>query len=327
MLLKLLPFTFLISIQLAYTSGSASANDTVAAIGVGGLVFKKSADIEMLSEELFVSLDQIVVKYRFRNNASDDVTTVVAFPLPGIKYDSNDPEHDYGFSFDMFDGFTTTVDNQVVHARVEEKAMHRGNDETSTLSRYGIPIDPWAAYDAVSSIKGTIKEQLHRLSLIDAHDHPTWSLTRTYYWEQRFPAGREVAVEHRYKPIVGGTVAMGLDVLADPNGQTEFYKKFCVDKQFLSAAKKKAKFEPTAGIWLGWLEQWIEYVLTTGANWSGPIRKFRFVVDKGREENLVSFCGKDVRKIGPTLFEFTATNFVPQKDVFVLVLLPREPGT
>jgi hypothetical protein len=52
----------------------------------------------------------------------------------------------------MFDGFTTTVDNQVVHANVEEKAMHLGNDETSTLNRYGVPIDPRAAYDAISSM-------------------------------------------------------------------------------------------------------------------------------------------------------------------------------
>jgi hypothetical protein len=80
--------------RLAYPSASRSANDTLAAIGVGGLVFQKSTDIEMLSEELFVSLDQIVVNYRFRNNASDDVTTVVAFPLPEIEYDPNDPEHD-----------------------------------------------------------------------------------------------------------------------------------------------------------------------------------------------------------------------------------------
>lgn len=60
-------------------SAPSMANDSEAAFGLGGLVFQKSKNVEMLSEELFVSLEQIVVDYRFRNASAIDATTLVAF--------------------------------------------------------------------------------------------------------------------------------------------------------------------------------------------------------------------------------------------------------
>jgi Domain of unknown function (DUF4424)/YARHG domain len=73
-----------------------------------------------------------------------------------------------------------------------------------------------------------------------------------------------------------------------------------------------------------WEQHLIEYVLTTGANWSGPIKDFRLVVDKGTPDNLISFCGQGVRKISPTQFELRASNFVPSSNVSVLVLTPAQ---
>ena len=35
---------------------------------------------------------------------------------------------------------------------------------------------------------------------------------------------------------------------------------------------------------------------------------------------LVSFCGRGVRKIGPTQFEMRKTDFTPQGDFSVLIL-------
>jgi hypothetical protein len=73
-----------------------------------------------------------------------------------------------------------------------------------------------------------------------------------------------------------------------------------------------------------WEQHFLEYILTTGANWSGPIKNFRLVVDKGAPENLVSFCGQSVRKISPTQFELRASNFVPSSNVSVLILTPAQ---
>ena len=60
-------------------------------------------------------------------------------------------------------------------------------------------------------------------------------------------------------------------------------------------------------------------VITSGANWAGPIGTFRLVVDKG-DSTLVSFCGDGVRKIGPTSFEMIAKDYTPKRDIDVLFI-------
>ena len=61
-------------------------------------------------------------------------------------------------------------------------------------------------------------------------------------------------------------------------------------------------------------------MLKTGANWSGPIRNFRLLVDKGDADSLVSFCGEDVKKVGATRFEMQKTDFAPDGNLSILIL-------
>jgi hypothetical protein len=60
------------------------------------------------------------------------------------------------------------------------------------------------------------------------------------------------------------------------------------------------------------------YVLKTARYWNGPIGKFRLVVDKEKPDHLVAFCPLQSKKISPTQFEWTATNFAPDRDVEVV---------
>ena len=57
----------------------AAANDTVASMGAGGLVFQRTDGIEMRSEDLYVSAREIRVRYRFFNRTDRDIGTLVAF--------------------------------------------------------------------------------------------------------------------------------------------------------------------------------------------------------------------------------------------------------
>ena len=72
-------------------------------------------------------------------------------------------------------------------------------------------------------------------------------------------------------------------------------------------------------------ETWVDYILTTGANWAEPIGEFRLVVDKGSSRNLVSFCGEDVRRISSTRFEMRRTNFTPTRDLSVVIVSGVRP--
>ena len=62
----------------------------------------------------------------------------------------------------------------------------------------------------------------------------------------------------------------------------------------------------------------------TGANWAGPIGDYRLTVDKGRPDALVSFCETGVKKIGPTTFEVRRQNFMPTRDIDIMIVRTGE---
>ena len=321
----------------ATAGGDASANDTSAELATGGLVLTKDADIEMRSEDLYVSDREIRVRYRFFNKAGEDKTVTVAFPMPDLTSSDDDEQ----ISLPTNDtenllGFATTADGQPVASHVEQKAFARGVDRTELLRSLGIPLlplsgNPNAAMDALPQEK---RDELVRLGLAEinqddlvngqgTHLLPRWTLKTTYYWQQRFPAGREIVVEHRYKPSVGG--AVGTALVNAGREKEDWYKdylrNYCIDPAFLAALDRAAKAMP--GPYPLIREERIAYVLKTGANWSGPIREFRLVVDKGAPGNLVSFCADGVKAISPTQFEVRRSNYIPASDLDILILMAQ----
>jgi hypothetical protein len=153
-----------------------------------------------------------------------------------------------------------------------------------------------------------------------------WALKTTFYWQQTFPANAETLIDHRYKPSVGATAGTSIgSAYGRPNDPDEKARarKYCFDGDFLASverARKAAKTESAP-----FTEERIEYILKTGANWSGPIRDFRLVVDKGAGDSLVSFCGEGVKKIAPTQFEMQKRDFTPEGNFSLLILKKIPP--
>jgi len=310
-----------------FTTIRAFANDTAAELATGGLVFTKSNDIEMQSEDLFISMNEVRVQYHFYNRSNRDITTQIAFPMPDIPYGVDD----FNFVIPTNDvqnilGFKTIVNNRPVAALVERKAFLDGIDKTEDLRKLGVPIAPnlTEKYDYLSQ---ETWNQLVRLRLIqdspktDGILQPRWTLKTTYYWEQTFPAHQDVIIDHHYLPSVGGVVPMSAsDLLKDPSNlqvdQSKGLNRFCIDQTFLNAMSG-----PTNKVWE---QHFLEYILVTGANWSGPINNFRLVVDKASPDNLVSFCGQRVRKISATQFEVRLSQFVPTSNLSILILSPAQ---
>lgn len=155
---------------------------------------------------------------------------------------------------------------------------------------------------------------------------PLWTVKESWYWEQVFPAGRDVIVEHRYRPGTGGSVGTGLawpEYRESPEGQA-MIAEYCADTAFLAGIDRLAARAGGGSATLPELR--ISYVLKTGANWRTPIGSFRLVVDKGAPENLVSFCGEGLRKIGPARFEMLKANWLPDRDLKVLIVKPAGSG-
>ncbi|HYW14639.1 MAG TPA: DUF4424 domain-containing protein [Allosphingosinicella sp.] len=304
----------------------ASANDSIAEHAAGGLVLKRSADIDMVSEDLFVSAGEVRVRYVFRNRSPREVRTIVAFPMP-----DRDLREEGGMDVAYPSGFETRVDGRRVAMKVERKAILGGVDRTALLA--GLGLAPNADGEALDRLKPADKARLVKLGLAEANEYgagpaaeqylaPLWTVKETWFWEQGFPAGRDLAVEHRYAPGTGASVdaALGFaEFRASAEGKA-MIRDYCVGPAFLAGLDRLRRTSPATP------EQRIGYILATGGNWRSPIGDFRLVIDKGAPANLVSFCGEGVRKISPTRFEIRKKNWRPDRDLDILIVQARPAG-
>jgi hypothetical protein len=319
----------------ACAAAPALANDTSAELATGGLLFVQNDNVAMRSEDLSISAKEVYVRYRFYNKAASDVTVLVAFPMPEVRIE----EQDQNIALPTEDpvnllAFATTINGKPVKTQVEQHVFAAGIDRTQLLTGLGIPLAPHlaATNEALDRLPRDKWDELIRLGLGEIEEYnigkgmmkhlsARWSLRTTFYWEQTFPAKAETVIEHRYRPSVGGSVqtSLGSPSSVKEAWYDDYKRKYCLDSDFFSSVERlrkaaKSEFGPP------YAEQRIDYVLRTGANWSGPIGQFHLTVDKGEPGSLVSFCGQGIKKTSDTKFEMTKTDFSPDGDLAVLIL-------
>ncbi len=322
------------AVGLLALATAALANDSTATTGAGGLVLRQTADIDMVSEDLFVSVEQVRVHYVFRNRAAHDLSVTVAFPMPDRDLSAM-RESDVGYPSE----FHTEVAGRPVTATLERHVVARGQDRTAMLELLHIPLAPDAdgtgrIAAALAALPAARKADLRRLGLVDVDEYdeghgmeqhwvPMWTVRDTWYWQQTFPAGRDLVVDHRYRPGAGSSAGTGLafrDYRNSADGRAEA-ALYCADADFLASLDRLTR---AGGEGTELPDSRVDYILTTGANWRSPIGEFRLVVDKGEPRNLVSFCETGVRRISPTRFEVRHRNWRPTRDLHVLIVQPDE---
>jgi hypothetical protein len=327
----------LLALLASLAASPALANDSTAELKTGGLALTRSDEIEMVEEKLYISPKEVKVDYIFHNTGEKQIDTYVAFPMPDIRGypESNIDAGDT--SKDNFLQFTVTQDGQAIEPELQQRVFVADIDMTDVVKAAGIQLNPMN-YDLRPAIgklpKATIDDWVQR-GLIVASIYqdsageqveyaPLWILKSTYYWKTGFPPGKDVRVSHTYRPSVGGTVATTYLEDEQPKGpRFDIYKtKYCIDDAFVKLAQKSNRDMLAGRPYL--VENWISYILTTGGNWYGSIKTFTLTVDKGEPDNFVSFCGDNVKKTGPTTFEMTKTDFFPERDLDILLLVPMQ---
>jgi hypothetical protein len=319
------------------STAAAWGNDTTAELRTGGLVFVQTEAITMAEEKLYISPSKVRVEYRFHNNTAKDVEALVAFPVPDIHSGTDSPVSYDANAGDNFLGFEVTQDGKPINTTLQQQAFSGGVDLTAELKADNVPLMP----DSEASLAALLKlspekiEQLESLGLIRVEqwdegngmkDHivPQWTLKSVYWWKTVYPANSDVVVKHSYNTSVGGTVDVTyLDENGQPKGERfdEYVKRFCIDANMVKVAQKNWK-ATQANKGPIYVENWISYILTTGNNWGGPIGAFTLTIDKGDPKNVVSFCGDGVTKTGATKFEMKKTDFYPERDLDILLLVP-----
>lgn len=308
----------------------ALANDSSAELAAGGIVLTRNADVRLASEDLYISPKLVTVDYVFHNEGDKDVTTLVAFPMPEIESNPYGNISIPDWNSDNFLGFSVMIDGKPVKPNLQQRAIAAGIDVSADLAaakvslfNHGDGVDATLEALPQETADDWVKRGIIMIDTWDdgsgMKDHrvPFWTLQSTYWWEATFPAGKDVKVAHRYTPSLGQTA--GLNFYYDGT-RSEYYfeyrEKYCINDAFLKALDKAGK-DPEKPLFEGRLS----YVLTSGGNWkNGQIGKFHLTVDKGHEEDFVSFCGTGVKKISPTRFEAFAEDFWPEKDINVLLV-------
>jgi hypothetical protein len=109
----------------------------------GGLVLTRSGDIDMVSEDLFVSAGEIRVRYIFRNRSDKPIRTEVAFPMP---------DRDLSEERQMDVAYPTGFQTEVV-GRPRERIgyiLTTGGNWRSPIGDFRLVVDKGAAANLVS---------------------------------------------------------------------------------------------------------------------------------------------------------------------------------
>ena len=307
-------------------AGTALANDSTAALGAGGIFLVYAGSIAMDKEELFISKDEVRVDYVFRNTQDQPHTYLVAFPMPEIEAPGY-LESDIGVpdrEKDNFMNFSVTVAGKAVEPKLEMRALTGGIDVTDKIIALGISLNPLATAtrEAINKLPRGKLDDLITMGALRVYEDTVdaqWTLRTSYYWLQTFPANATLQVAHRYTPAFGS--AFFYKGLLEDN---DYMAKFCIDDGTKKAISRKLASRPEDNPYLA--EHEIQYVLSSGANWFGPIKDFRLVVDKGKPDAILSLCMDGVKKISPTQFEMRKTDFEPQQDIDIMLVqdLPKE---
>lgn len=303
---------------------AAQANDSTGYLSTGGVAYIKNDKIAMQSEDLFVSQSKIRVAYQYKNLTDQDVTENILFPLPVVKNDMIDG--DFADTAGLVESFKIVANGQSITPNVHIRALlypanaegifsEQGEDVTEALKACGLNDKAlsalWTNRDEVEAIEQKIIAcQDPRLAKFKLKAPISWGSQIIYSWQQTFKANALTAIEHEYKPLVGGSVEIKQAVKSD----ADLRKTYCLDDHF-----NQALFAPKKN-YQSYNE--LSYILTTGANWAKPIEDFRLTVER-KTGDLVSFCwdgavkkvfddGKVVR------FEATKKAFVPKQDLDVL---------
>lgn len=306
---------------------AARANDTNAVMAAGGLSFVETKDLRIDREDLFLSPDKVTVAYRISNLTSHDIHTLIAFPLPDIDVsDLSEVPHEFHPSAHSGDivNFKLTINGQPMETAFDAHAYRRdesgkpAEDVTALLQRYHVALadsggnDHSDVWDSIDHLGPAAIKTLTAAKVLydDDEHHPNWVVKAAYHWEQTFPAGQTVVVEHRYQPVLGGS-SWSPGEFRTPSENTAAW---CFDKGFIAAVEKLPTLQGSA-----LAVSWLGYILKTGANWAGPIRQFHLDIAKD-DYDLLSLCpipGLSLHRQGAS-FVADARDFTPTSDITIL---------
>ena len=299
------------------------ANDSMAGMALGGLQFIRSDDVALREQFLHITHERIRVRYVFRNESAEPVDALIAFPLPALS------GHEYDYvpipypDRANYVGFRTWIDGEEIEPNVESRALLLGIDVTERLRALDVPLVAFD-YNSVEAIRALPAETFAALQedlLIDRNGFPQWQLATSLWRRQGFAPGVDVVVEHAYTPVRGGSVASPIgNVPPSQSGEwiDQARARYCIEPE-MEAAMYLRQNVGDEYHYLTFAASEVEYLLTPGGNWRGPIGHFRLIVEAPHPEDYVFMCEDRARRVAPNRIEIDEVDFYPWRDLDILI--------
>lgn len=314
-LVGMIALTAALALPFARADAQSPDSSSMRELPAGGLMILPDHPLLLDVYDLFISLSEIRAIYTVTNLAADPRTVTVTFPLPDIDTMAliDDSVTLPRLDAVNFVGAVYTVDGTAAEPRFQQRAVALGLDVTADLATHEIPLFPFRADlpERISKLPPAVATDFVQRGILRLDGDkllPTWTLKSTAFWRQTFPANKSTVLTLTYAPVLGSgrPDASAIDFMS---------KIYCLDQDAETTVTRLATAPPSDGppplVWLG-------YALTHVPAWALPASRFRLRIAKPAPESLMLACRSDFKRIGPTVFEWTAKDFYPDDDIAVL---------
>lgn len=316
-----------ISFAGALAATPALAADEGRGIGyaAAGPVFDLPAGMSVARLEVHVSFYSVRLAYVFKSRTRQ--TVHFSFALPDMPVDAGEDiaaldknSEAAGLAADTqpanYMKLSVRVDGKPVVLGGRGRALLNGKDVTRQLRDTGVPLLSGPDGAAWRHLTPDVRTKLEASGLIHI-DAAAWTYQADFEWDQPFEPG-ETRMEVSYAPVANYWSDITVDHFPEiaPGGPAT--RAYCIDDALRRAFFRKP---------FSYDIYTVTHLAAPAGRWRGPVGHYRLLVDKGASANLVAFCPLAARRISPTTFEWTATNFTQGSRTGVLFFMDQNAAS
>lgn len=261
-----------------FSPGASLANDSTSHPTSTGIEFIKNDDVSIESETLLLSERSVAVEYDFYNHSSKEVSVKMAFPLPELN-----TGFDFGGKPSTWNFLVFVNGKKNRDVRIQWRALVNGADKALILQKVGINIENPRLndisyqnknlnYSTAACLNYNLNKEDQELLINEGLAYkndeledcimPMWIAQATYLWEAKFRPRKITKVKHTYAQWPGSWICHPKENEADAYDCWEGTKELQKVRKMFGGVSIDTFF--------------YEYVIHTGGNWKGPIKKFKF---------------------------------------------------
>jgi hypothetical protein len=300
----------------------ALAQDEGRGIGYAatGPVFDLPAGMSVERLEVYVSIRSVRLAYVFKSATQQ--TVHFSFVMPDMPVDASPDtvgldagDEAAGLAADTqpvnYLNLSVHVNGRKLSLGGNGRALFEGKDVTRQLLDAGVPL----LYDLIgeapwSHLPPDVQGKLRAGGLL-GEGAAYWTYQAEFAWDQSFEPG-ETRVEVSYAPLAHYWSDINLDDFPEIATDGSATRAYCIDD---SVRRTVLSGEYYYELYT------VTHLAAPAGRWRGPVGHYRLVVDKGATGNFVAFCPQAAKKISPTTFEWTATNFNPDSQTGALFFM------